>query len=111
MTTLHFEDSPVMFKNFAGRAVGAFPPGKRYFHIQLPREEAERLQAEGWLIKKWHELWLLCVHIDDEYDTPVAQFDELRFDTAEIFIEGRTFMHARGSEGISARLISITPKQ
>lgn len=110
MTTLHFEDAPVSFTNFEGRQNRWFPAGKRYFHVKLFADEANRLDAEGWRVRKMYGEYYLLVHIDEEYDTPVAHLDKLNFHTAEIFIEGRDY-NLRELEGISARLISITPKQ
>lgn len=110
MTTLHFEDSPVRFKNFSGRTVSYFPSGKRFFYIKLDLQKVHDLEAEGYRVKKFHGEYHLLVHINEEYDTEVAHLDVLQFDSAEIFVEGFSY-DLRNMSGISARLISITPKQ
>lgn len=111
MTVIHFENAPIRFINFSGRPVNNWPAGKRYFYIKLTSSEADMLDKQGFSVRTYHGEPHLCVHIDEEYDTPIAELDKLIRFEAEVFIEGRPINHVRNPEGTSAHLISITPKQ
>lgn len=110
MTVIHFDNAPIRFANFSGRPVNYWPEGKRYFYIKLSASEVDLLAAQGFDLKTYHGEKHLCVHIDTEYDTPIAELDKLIRFSAEVFIEGRPYNHVRNPDGTSAHLISITPK-
>lgn len=106
----HFEDVRVTWKNFGGREYPYIPKGMRSVTIQLPLDEAEILHDAGWNIRFIGRFGSLNVWLDDEYDQDLSKLDDLKFKTAEIFIEGRPWVVGDRS-GVKAYLVSITPKQ
>lgn len=50
--TYTFENHTIHFKNFSGEPGKFNPPGKRTFALRLAEVEADRLEAEGWNIKR-----------------------------------------------------------
>jgi hypothetical protein len=46
------EDVRIVFRNFAGKKDRFNPEGKRSFSVVLTEEQADRMQADGWNVKR-----------------------------------------------------------
>lgn len=50
--TFSVEDAHIMFRNFAGKETRFNQAGKRNFCVELTVAEADKLEAEGWNVKR-----------------------------------------------------------
>lgn len=110
-TTYHIEDSLILMRNFTGRVQQYFPSGSRMFVSVIPPEHVQPMMDAGWNVKynRAAQTWWVLVKIDPAYDVDLSHLDSLGFNKAELFLEGRDWVHG-GREGMTAFLISITPK-
>lgn len=113
MSVRHFEDVYVPFKNFSGKTVEHFTPGTRYFGIAIPDMDlVNEMEKEGWSVRynRTTGTYFVLVKISPEYDQDLSALDDMKNLRAEVFIEGIAWPQGMG-EGMTALLISITPKQ
>lgn len=107
----HITSAMIVTRNFSGRPTPYWPENTRYFGAVIPPEHVQPMKDSGWDLQynKTLGTWYVLVRIDPEYDQDLSAFDVAPFNNAEIFIEGRPWVH-HGEEGVAVFLISITPE-
>jgi hypothetical protein len=108
-----FENVRVFSKNFSGKETQFTQEGARFFVVRFHPIQAEELREEGWNVREsMAGLWTMMIKIDPAYDEDLSHLDARKFETAEVFVEGRPFVHPHdGDDRLMAFLISVTPKQ
>lgn len=116
MTVYHIQSARVLLRNFTGKhqhMLRWFGENSRNFAIEVPKEHVGPLKGAGFNVR-YHDAmdgWSLLIKIDPEYDTDLTYLEQLPFNKAEIYIEGREWSVSGKGSGMAAFLISITPEQ
>jgi len=108
----HLQSALILMRNFSGRPVPYWPENSRNFVAVIPPEHVQPMKDAGWVLKFNETLgtWYVLVRIDPEYDQDLSALDGVPFNNAELFIEGRPWVH-HGTDGVAVFLVSITPEQ
>lgn len=116
MTVYHLQSAMILMRNFDGKnknIASFYPEGIRSFVVWVPPEHVQPMKDAGWNLRyvEQGDAWCLLVKIDPEYDTDLSHLNEVGFNNAELYLEGREWSSTTGHRsGIAAFLISITPE-